>query len=365
MADQIDLELVRSGAKDLSRTDLRNADLTGRDLSRADFSGAKLDRIRAKDANLSGANLSSASIIGADFSNANLTAAILPSVMVAVKFNNSNLSGAKIRFRGQQVDFASADISGADFEGGVFGEDMKFDNVKFDEKTRFDNVEMLRSTSRYTVFGEYRYYGGKLVRKDEAAGNAAHGEQESSEDKGDDLRSKSPPDANTSNREGNSGDLARTIEIRLAEAPKGFALMAAMLSAAVREELEEMQSSRPNRPDNLVRFEGLTSFLEELAKSLDRLAEAIEQASKNPGNGDYSLAREIVTAIRDRIESWASENKDMVAGIWRTGVIGVSTSFLTLCGAPATYAALMSMATFGGPKLIEAVKDFARKGGDD
>ncbi|MER9363475.1 hypothetical protein [Mesorhizobium sp. M0500] len=103
--------------------------------------------------------------------------------------------------------------------------------------------------------------------------------------------------------------------------------MAAMLSAAVREELEEMQSSRPNRPDDLARFEGLTNFLEELAKSLDRLAEAIEQAGKNPGSGDYSSAREIVTAIRDRIESWASENKGMVAGIWRTGIIGVSTSF--------------------------------------
>ncbi|MER9124406.1 hypothetical protein NKH81_15140 [Mesorhizobium sp. M0959] len=141
--------------------------------------------------------------------------------------------------------------------------------------------------------------------------------------------------------------------------------MAAMLSAAVREELEEMQSSRPNRPDDLARFEGLTNFLEELAKSLDRLAEAIEQAGKNPGSGDYSSAREIVTAIRDRIESWASENKGMVAGIWRTGIIGVSTSFLTLCGAPATYAALMSMATFGGAKLIEVVKDFAKKSGDN
>ncbi|MER8708958.1 pentapeptide repeat-containing protein [Mesorhizobium sp. M1088] len=270
MADEIDLELVRSGAKDLSRTDLRNADLTGRDLSGADFSGTKLDRIRAKDANLSGANLSSASIVGADFCNADLSGVVFPAVMVAVKLNNSNLRNAKIGFRGSRVDFSSANISGADFIGGIFGEDIKFDNVTYDEQTRFDNVEILRSTSRYPVFSRYNYSGGKLVRKDGATAAAAPSEKESSEDKEDDLRSDSSPDANTSNRKGNSGDLARTIEIRLAEAPKGFALMAAMLSAAVREELEEMQSSRPNRPDDLARFEGLTNFLEELAKSLDR-----------------------------------------------------------------------------------------------
>ncbi|MGX9120375.1 pentapeptide repeat-containing protein [Mesorhizobium sp. BHbsci] len=365
MADEIDLELVRSGAKDLSRTDLRNADLTGRDLSGADFSGAKLDRIRAKDANLSGANLSSASIIGADFSNANLTAAIFPSVMVAVKFNNSNLSGAKIRFRGQQVDFTSADISGADFEGGAFGEDMKFDNVKFDEKTRFENVEMLRSTSRYTVFGGYNYSGGKLVRTDQSPASIVNSEREVSEEKEGDLISDSTPNANIPIDGGNSRDLARTIEIRLAEAPKDFALMAAMLSAAVREELEGMQSSRPNRPDDLARFESLTSFLGELAQSLDQLAEAIEHAEKNPGERAYSPARELVAAIRDRIERWVAENKETVVGIGRTGLLGVSTLFFTFCGAPATLATLMSVATFGGPKLIKAVKDLAKKGGND
>ncbi|MER9018762.1 pentapeptide repeat-containing protein [Mesorhizobium sp. M0898] len=227
-------------------------------------------QIRAKDANLSGANLSSASIVGADFCNADLSGVVFPAVMVAVKLNNSNLRNAKIGFRGSRVDFSSANISGADFIGGIFGEDIKFDNVTYDEQTRFDNVEILRSTSRYPVFSRYNYSGGKLVRKDGATAAAAPSEKESSEDKEDDLRSDSSPDANTSNRKGNSGDLARTIEIRLAEAPKGFALMAAMLSAAVREELEEMQSSRPNRPDDLARFEGLTNFLEELAKSLDR-----------------------------------------------------------------------------------------------
>lgn len=364
MADEVDLELARSGVKDLSKTDLRAADLSGLDLSGADFSGAKLDRVNAKGANVSGANFGGASIVLADFSDANLIGAIFPKVIVGVKFNGSNLANAKIKFRGQQVDFTSANISGADFAGGVFGEDIKFDNVKFDDNTRFDNVEMLRSTSRFPIFVRYNYSGGKLVRKDESTGNTLSSE-ESSEDKEDDLRSDSPPDANTSNSEGNSSNLARTIEGRLAEAPRHIGLMAVMLSAAVREELEGMQSSRPNGPDDLARFESLTSFLGELAQSLDQLAEAIEQAEKNPGEREYSPARELVAAIRDRIERWVAENKETVVGIGRTGLLGVSTLFLTFCGAPTTLATLMSVATFGGPKLIKAVKDWAKKGDEN
>lgn len=361
MADEVDLELVRSGTKDLSKTDLRRAELSGMDLSGADLSGARLDWIIADRANLVNANLSGAKIVGASFLNANLSGASFPNVVTAVKLNGANLRNVKASIIGQNVDFSLSDIRGSDFSGSIFGDDVKFDDVIFDHKTRFDGVEMLRSTSRYPVFNDYDYLGGRLVRKGVAPESSdSQKEQVGGQEAEGNLRPDVVPGAVS------GPSLARAIEARLAEAPKDFAFMAAMLSASVRVELDRIQSSRPNQPDELARFERLSGFLGELAQSLDQLAEAIQRAEVNSGARDYSSAREIITGIRDRIESWASENKDTVAGIWRTGVIGMGTAFLCLCGAPPSIAALTSVAVVGGSEVTKAVKGLiGGKGGKD
>ncbi len=359
MADEVDLELVRSRTKDLSKTDLRRADLSGMDLSGADLSGAKLDWIIADRANLANANLSEARVVGASFFEANLSGALLPRVLTSVKFNGANLRNAKVSISGSNIDFSLADISGADFVGSVFSEDVNFDGVISDNETRFDGVEMLRSTSRYPIFSNYDYSGGRLVRKSVVPESSSQkelvGDQEAERNIGHGSVSGAV----------SASSLARAVETRLAEAPKDFAFMAAMLAATVREELSRMQSSRPNQPDELVRFERLSGFLGDLAQSLDRLAEVIQQAEMRPGARDYSQAREIITAIRDRIEGWTRENKDMVVGMWRSGAIGISTAFLCLCGAPPSIAALTSVAVVGGSEVIKAVKGLIGKEGAD
>ena len=66
------LIIEANSAADLSRADLRWADLSGAYLSEADLSGANLSGADLSGADLSGANLRWANLSGADLSGANL-----------------------------------------------------------------------------------------------------------------------------------------------------------------------------------------------------------------------------------------------------------------------------------------------------
>jgi opacity protein-like surface antigen len=91
---------------DLSRANLRDADLKGAYLSRANLSGADLSDADLFRANLFGANLSGAYLTFADLSDANLSGA--------------DLSGAYLsRADLSDADLSDANLSGANLYGAI------------------------------------------------------------------------------------------------------------------------------------------------------------------------------------------------------------------------------------------------------
>ena len=96
------VEAIKQGAAlELTRLDLRDADLRDAYLRDADLRDADLIRADLRDANLSGADLIRADLRDADLIRADLSGADL---------YNANLSGA---------DLSGADLSGADLSGTI------------------------------------------------------------------------------------------------------------------------------------------------------------------------------------------------------------------------------------------------------
>lgn len=153
------------------------------------------------------------------------------------------------------------------------------------------------------------------------------------------------------------------ITARLEGHPQDLALTAAMLSAAVLQELESIRSSRPNDPSTLAYFDRYSSFLEYLASSLEALSAAISEAARTPQKDGYSTAVRIVETIRERIDCWCAENAEIVTGVKQTATIGLGIAFLSSCGAPPAFASAISAATFGGAKLARTIRDYYGKQG--
>ncbi|ABW33430.1 pentapeptide repeat-containing protein [Acaryochloris marina] len=120
-------ELVNKGGegKDLSSTDLSDANLSGTDLSDANLSGTDLS-----DANLSGADLSDADLSGTDLSDTNLSGTDLSDADLSdADLRNTKISAeTKIDAKwklvhelvnkgGEGKDLSGTDLSGADLSG--------------------------------------------------------------------------------------------------------------------------------------------------------------------------------------------------------------------------------------------------------
>jgi len=101
---------------DLTRADLREANLTGADLREANFTKANLSGANLLGANLRDANLSDANLTEANFTKANLKDANL----IRGNFTKSNLSGANLNGAVlTKTKLNEADLSGANFTGAA------------------------------------------------------------------------------------------------------------------------------------------------------------------------------------------------------------------------------------------------------
>ncbi len=89
-----DVDRELSGAKDLARANLCNADLCWADLRKANLTGANLRWADLHGAKLSGANLTGADLTGAKLGGANLSGADLR----GAKLGGADLVGAKIQW---------------------------------------------------------------------------------------------------------------------------------------------------------------------------------------------------------------------------------------------------------------------------
>jgi uncharacterized protein YjbI with pentapeptide repeats len=133
----------------LSGAHLRGASLLQINLSHADMTEADLSRSSLCGANFSYANLNRAYLIGADLRDADFTSANLEETYLSgANLCRANLCGANLK----DVDLSRANLSGADlrganfdganFMGAIFSDDS-FGDVRWDEKTNWQNAEGL------------------------------------------------------------------------------------------------------------------------------------------------------------------------------------------------------------------------------
>jgi chromosome segregation ATPase len=86
------------------------------------------------------------------------------------------------------------------------------------------------------------------------------------------------------------------IERRLSESTGEWRDVARALSAAVRDQISELQRRKPNEEDQLPDFNDLIAFLETLEKKLAALADALDQATKEAGVEPMFLGKAAVIA---------------------------------------------------------------------
>lgn len=170
MAEQSDIDALRSGEKDLVYADFRDAQLAGEDFSARDLTGAQFD-----GANLEGANFSDSNIKSATFSRGSLRAANFQNVTGTAVFVSVDLTGA--RFNGADLrksHFNKCNFSEVDFRSGNFShchmeKDNSFSSAISDETTQFDSTQLARSRISDLVFRFYRWERGSLIRKNDEA----------------------------------------------------------------------------------------------------------------------------------------------------------------------------------------------------
>lgn len=167
MADAEDLKLLESGELDLSRCDFREADLSGKDLSGRNFTHSLFQKAVCRKTNFSGSDFQNAKVSFIQAADANFDDCNLQ----GLHFGYPDLSGATMRrvkgtrARFQHANLQGADLSGADFSSGNIDADTTLSDVISDAQTKFDNVTVLRPTSRNPLFRNYDFDKGFLRRK--------------------------------------------------------------------------------------------------------------------------------------------------------------------------------------------------------
>jgi hypothetical protein len=155
MANQEHLDILKQGVEvwnewrreypsiepDLSRTNLRGANLSYANLKGADFSGADLTWANLSKADFSGARLNEAKLTLTAFMEANLAAANLQKAELTlanlrgVILINADLRNSKL----DRANLINADLSGADFTNAQIG-NTAFDNVNLNEVKGLDTI---------------------------------------------------------------------------------------------------------------------------------------------------------------------------------------------------------------------------------
>lgn len=165
MADEIDIEALRSGDVDLVRRDFRGANLVGLELNGRDFTGAHLEKANLSNSKLVGCDFREASLAHLNVSVSNLSDAKFSGSVFGVDFSDTVLYGADFRHcLFTRCNFKNASLEGADFRNALIAEGSTFEGALVDERTLFDGVQILRATSRQEAFRYYEVERGVLRR---------------------------------------------------------------------------------------------------------------------------------------------------------------------------------------------------------
>lgn len=166
LADEQDLEALKSGDPDMVRRDFRKADLSGMDLRGRDFSGAHFEGATAHGADFSGSNLQGANFVGFAAERANFSEVRAEgTVFVNVNFKGAIFDRAKLnRSSFTRVNFEEASLLSAELRKARLNEGSNFASCHTNAATLFDEVTIFRPLAREAAFRFYRVERGQLAR---------------------------------------------------------------------------------------------------------------------------------------------------------------------------------------------------------
>ena len=167
MADSEDMKRLTSGEKDLSRCDFREANLAGMDLRGRNFTHCLFEKSQCQGTDFRNCDFRYAKVSFMNASGANFESSNIQNLHFGYTIlsgcNFSNVLGNGARF--QHVQLSNSDMRGASFLGGSIDADTDLTGVLIDDRSNFDRVKVLRSTSRNPLFYEYEFNNGLLIRR--------------------------------------------------------------------------------------------------------------------------------------------------------------------------------------------------------
>jgi uncharacterized protein YjbI with pentapeptide repeats len=340
MANDLDLESLERGDIDLSGCDFTGADVSHRILRGRNFNGAKFQGANMSNTDFSGSEMVTTQLFSIDANNAifdgcKIQAAILSADFtntscITTAFHNSNIQGTK---------FHGCNLTGASFVGASIDDATSFDGAIYDESTAFDSATVSRATARGDIFRYYEFSNGRLQRK--------AGEPPLSEKPVERLVLET------------SKIQTASIIRSLNDKPTEIAEMAASLASLLKAEIANLEANKPNEPERLTQYDDFLDLLRTLAFELDKLHSAIDAAktSAAPLPEKYTPASVVVASARGILSTWLNEKgSSIVDSGFRVGLLGASTAFLGLCGAPDAAAFYIASALVGGERVIDVVK---------
>ncbi|WP_109116713.1 pentapeptide repeat-containing protein [Azospirillum sp. TSO22-1] len=350
MADVEELLRLQAGDIDFAHTDLREADLSGMDLSARIFIGAHLEKAVARGTRFRRAKVTDAHMMQLDAASADFSEAEgISTSYWGVNFSGANFSKSNFsRSRFEKVNFDRVNFRGADFRDAVFEEGTSFKGAFADANTLFDGATIFRPLAKEDVFRFYRVELGKLVRITDAEERPEQFLR---------LKVISQPGIDAAA----PASSVAVIRQKIASQSNEVSAMAAALAFAIDEHLDELAEKKPNDPQALEFHEQYTSFLSAIADGLRQIHAALLEASKEvvASKKEEKLSLAALTAKRlgDEVRSWIDDNGKLVIDYGaKTGMLGIGTSFLSLCGIPAWEAFIPLATVVGGGTFREGIE---------
>ncbi|WGM39465.1 pentapeptide repeat-containing protein [Caulobacter sp. NIBR1757] len=368
MADADDLDLLFSGASDLSKCDFRSADLSGIDLRGRNLDGCLFAKANLTGANLSGMRLPGVVLSQTDLSGADLSGADLSTAqMIKTNFQGANLKAANFtasRSRGGKptgaalygAKFDRADLRGADFRGVSMNEECTLDDVVVDENTLFDGVKLLRALSRLPAFTMYSFERGELVQRTASGVEAAELRSAVSDiapPSSSDLDGLPAVDSGPDSVHQAGGTTLAT----------GVREVAVALTERLKLDLTAISAIKPNDPDALNLYERYVELMDHVIEQLQlvvSLLGAAEQAGDLAQKQQVVKSRAILNDLGAVLTDWAKQNgrATLKAGI-SVGGVALATLAMTQLGVSPNIAVGISTAFFGGSEVVTAVGNIA------
>lgn len=355
MADAEDIERFHAGELDLSQSDYRQANLSERDFRGRDLTGTKFSGANIVGTRFDGCNLRTTDLSSVDASGASFIDTIMPMPLFGVNFSGAILRGASFhQSHLAQCNFSRADLTGADFRSAKFDANVVFDGATIDEKTDFEDAEVLRPASRLSIFSNYNFERGVLKRKTAAPDMGAN------ENPREDVRhADSSFTAFSDSTSSLAVELTR-VRASLQQSAGSPREMAASLALAVQEHIDLIAGSKPNDPHQLAYFESYVELLETIAKGLWSIAQKLDEVERLPTSERTEIALDtagnLVMDLSRGIRNWVDSNGHQLFGtVVSGGMICTLSSFFSAHGASPTLAFPTAAALVGGKTLSEAV----------